>query len=73
MLEVKRQTGLDGNIYRIVDDGCIGLNVHLYSIEQLKDYVDCELWIRVDDMYHKGEITSLDAINTLFEKILTMV
>lgn len=73
MREVTRQTGLDGNIYRIVDDGVLALNTHIYTIERLKMYNDVQMWIREDDMYHKGEITSLDAINTLFEKILTMV
>ena len=73
MREVKRQTGLDGNVYRIVDDGVLVQNIHIYSIERLIMYDDVEIWIREDDMYHKGIITYLDVALALFNEMTTKI
>ena len=73
MREVTRQTGLDGNIYRIVDDGVLALNTHIYTIERLKIYDDVQMWIREDDMYHKGVITDLDVAFALFNEMTTKI
>ena len=73
MREVKRQTGLDGNVYRIVDDGVLALNTHIYTIERLKIYDDVQMWIREDDMYHKGVITVLDVALALFNEMTTKI
>ena len=73
MREVKRQTGLDGNVYRIVDDGVLVQNIHIYSIERLIMYDDVEIWIREDDMYHKGVITDLDVALALFNEMTTKI
>ena len=73
MREVKRQTGLDGNVYRIVDDGVLVHNIHIYSIERLKMYNDVQMWIREDDMYHKGIITYLDVAFALFNEMTTKI
>lgn len=73
MREVTRQTGLDGNVYRIVDDAVLVHNIHIYSIERLKMYDDVQMWIREDDMYHKGVITNLDVAFALFKEIITKI
>ena len=73
MKEVTRQTGLDGNVYRIVDDGVLALNTHIYTIERLKMYDDVQMWIREDDRYHKGIITDLDVALALFNEMTTKI
>ena len=73
MREVTRQTGLDGNVYRIVDEGVLALNIHIYTIERLKMYNDVQMWIREDDMYHKGVITGLDVALALFNEMTTKI
>ena len=73
MREVTRQTGLDGNVYRIVDYGVLTLDIHIYTIERLKIYDDVQMWIREDDMYHKGVITDLDVAFALFNEIITKI
>ena len=73
MREVTRQTVLDGNVYRIVDDGVLALNTHIYTIERLKMYDDVQMWIREDDMYHKGTITDLDVALVLFNEMITKI
>lgn len=73
MREVTRQTGLDGNVYRIVDDGVLALNTHIYTIERLKMYNDVQMWIREDDMYHKGVITGLNVALALFNEMTTKI
>ena len=66
-MEVFRQISKDGTTYRIVDDG--NFFMHIYSIEYLQIYEDCEVWKPVYEPKNKL-FTSLEECRNEFDKLI---